>query len=179
MIFKINTNPSFGSNISQSTMMHNDEWTKGTPEYLDFLSDLPSEEEEEALDQFRNTDEFYTMEEFFEVAMQEQHVLQSKRITEDEIHMVHELCSGVVVVYHDEMDIYTVAISSGGSDVSDSIELAYRIIDGESPFVATSGIGLHDSKKIVLSYYQNHITPANREMVLTLPRLTTRMKRES
>ena len=60
------------------------------------------------------------------------HILSSTP-TEQQIVELAKITTQVVVVYIEELDTYGIALTGVGMDMSVYIELAYRIIDKESP----------------------------------------------
>ena len=60
------------------------------------------------------------------------HILSSTP-TEQQIVELAKLTTQVVVVYIEKLDVYTITLTGIGMDMSAYIELAYRIIDKESP----------------------------------------------
>lgn len=169
MLFTI-TDKEYGlNNLSKQLLLEDDEYVKTTDEYATFLEMCAPKEEDESLrdysavvmENFRDSEAFYQLEEDFEIPMQEQHILQTKEISLKHVKLVEAFCTNIAIVAHDELGTCCIAMTGGGTSLAKSIELAYRIIDGQSPFSSDSNVGVSKEGDEVLKYYRDWVTPAN------------------
>ena len=169
MLFTI-TDKEYGlNNLSKQLLLEDDEYVRTTEGYVTFLEMCAPKEEDESLrdysavvmENFRDSEAFYQLEEDFEIPMQEQHILQTKEISLKHVKLVEEFCTNVVIVTHGKLDTYCIAMTGGGTSLAKSIELAYRIIDGESPFSSDSNVGVSTEGAEALTYYRDYVTPGN------------------
>jgi len=144
--YKIGVGTLDTDNLTKILFSSNDEYIlsmDAADEYLmeqygvdfDTLAKDTPDDVAEAANGFRERDEYYSMiDEEFDIAMDECHVLQSDKISDNKLEMVLEFSSSVSVLYVCDIKTHVLGLTAGGTDHSDSLELAYLIIDGESPF---------------------------------------------
>ena len=169
MVFKIQDKELKGYNVSMAFLLNDFDYVVQTDEFDDFKDGYIEKEEGETekeylnsiYDDFSNSCMLYTLEEDFHFSMQEQHVLQSDKIELIDAQLVSAICSGVVIVHHPELDVYAIALTAAGSDISRSIEMAYRLVDGVSPFTSSCNIGLGDYGNRVLDFFREKVNQTN------------------
>jgi len=105
----------------------------------------------ELVDEFRDSDAYYDLEESYAPIYNFVHILEHKP-SENDILMIEKYISNVVVVYLNEVDTYALALTGCGMDLSDCIELAYYIIDGRSPVEAKQIMSLDENAKKLLLF---------------------------
>jgi len=128
---------------------------------------------EESFNAFCDTEEYRMMlDNIFEIVMSEAYILQSDKISDEKIEMVMEFCSNITVVYLPILCVHALALTSGGTNTSDSLELAYLIIDGESPFQGRHP-GLTLGSRGVAALYKLRELNTLQRMGMTLHRLKT------
>lgn len=168
MVFKLHDKELKGFNVSMAFLLEEFDYVVQTTEFQDFKSGYLAKDEDETekeytksiYDDFSNSCMKFTLEDDFSFAMHEQHVLQADTIDLIDVELVNTICSGVIIVHHPELDVYAIALTAGGSDLSTSIEMAYRLIDGVSPFTSTSNVGIGSYGARVLNLFRDKVTPA-------------------
>ena len=79
------------------------------------------------------------------------HILGSF-VNDNEVEMVSKYIGNVVIVHLNDADVDVIALTSCGMDFSDSIELAYYIIDGKSPVIAEQVLSLNEDAEKLLNF---------------------------
>ena len=102
-------------------------------EILEALNEKKFEEiyEKDIVDWFEEQDMYFEWEDRFVPIVNYIHILQSKP-TEKQAQFVAQN-SNAVIVHVDEFDTYGIALTGAGMDFSDSIALAYAVVDNEIP----------------------------------------------
>lgn len=130
-------------NLSMEYYMGEDSYILQSDEGQKFISDtlsleyqdLSEEEIVAAATAFRDTDDFhFNIADDFNLSMVEAHVLQRDKIPKEKLELVLEFCSNISIVHVVDINTNVIGLTGGGTNMSDSIELAYLIVDGYSPF---------------------------------------------
>ena len=107
--------------------------------YNDYKDEDEEDEEEYKLsliDDFKESQAYWELKETFFPMMNYIHILQHTP-TGDRIDIVNKYADVCVVVSIEELDIQGLALTGGGMDLSDRLELAYYILDGVSPITSS------------------------------------------
>ncbi len=86
------------------------------------------------------------------------HLLQGRPL-EISVAFVTTKIPGVVVSAFDEIEAFTISLTSSGMDMSESVELAYYILDGISPVRASNIYYLPDDLKELLLWCREQNRP--------------------
>jgi hypothetical protein len=105
---------------------------------------------EELISDFRDSDDFYSMEDAYVPIYNYVHILQSRPSTADVL-LVDKYVGNVSIIEIFDVDTYAIALTGCGMDLSDNIELAYYVIDGVSPVKASQIMSLgREAKELLL-----------------------------
>ncbi|MDF1879082.1 hypothetical protein JHD46_05435 [Sulfurimonas sp. SAG-AH-194-C20] len=122
------------SNIEEDNLtlklMETDDMLLSSEQFLMFKEDA---EADVTLEEFRESDEFYSYVDGYTSAWNEAYLLQKQKMEHFELKLIEKYCSGISILYLDDIKSHVIALNSAGSDYSQSIELAYLILDYESP----------------------------------------------
>jgi len=124
-------------NLTAEYIMRDEELREKIADYLSLDKD-DSDYEEEV--DYEIKERYFPMSNYF-------HVLESKYIPDDVMAEVTKLASSVCILYSEDMEAYFIGLTGAGMDFSESIELAYRLIDGRSPVTASNIYYLDDEAK--------------------------------
>ena len=124
-----------------------------TEEFEYFYEDNNFDDKLEALEEFKQSDAYFELSESYFPIYNYVHILKYKP-DDEQIELLSKLVGNVVIVYIEELEVYGIALTTVGMDLSDHIELAYYIIDGVSP-VKAGQIDLSD--KELLKYCRDVI----------------------
>ena len=103
------------------------------------------------IEKFMESDEYGNLLDKYEPVYNYVYVLQ-KKPTKKQIRFVYNLAEKCIILYIKEFDIYVIALTSVGTDLSDEIELAYYLTDGVSPVKAKQIINLNKKGAKLLKY---------------------------
>jgi len=124
-------------NLTAEYVINNEKLRNEIAEYLALDKDDPYYEEEV---EYEIREKYFPLMNYF-------HVLESKHISSDVVAEVTKLASNVCILYSEDMEAYLIGLTGAGMDFSESIELAYRLVDGRSPVVASNIYYLDDKAK--------------------------------
>jgi hypothetical protein len=105
------------------------EWINYNKEELNNIEDI-----DEMFKKFVESEEDDIYEKYCPV-VNSQHVLQWEP-DKEQIELIARLCPNVTIIYAPVVDVHLLTLSACGMDFSDELELAYWIIDGNSPIRA-------------------------------------------
>lgn len=148
-------------NLSWNEFDSKDENLIGTEQFDYFYDDYKDEfdaeyetEEEHKLglvDKFRETQAYDELRDTFHPMMNYVHILQQEPLQE-QIALVEKYAGVCVVLEFEDMDMYGLALTGGGMDLSDYLELAYYVTDGVSPIEAREVLSLGGEAKKLLEF---------------------------
>lgn len=127
-------------------------------EHADLNEDEEDEEDEEErkmklLEEFRHSSAYYEMRDSLCPIMNFMHILQYTP-TYEAISRVNKYARNCVIIYVEKLDTYGIALTGGGMDLSDNIELAYYLTDGESPIKCSQVMSLSGEAEKLLETYR-------------------------
>ena len=152
-------------NLTADKMLEDDEYIVET-EQFDYwyddnkceedMEDFESEEEYKLslVDDFRNSGAYDELRDTFVPMMSYVHILQNEPLDEA-IELVEEYAGACVVIKIEELDCYGLALTGGGMDLSDYLELAYYILDGVSPIKSREVLSLRKEARELLEFCRN------------------------
>ena len=106
------------------------------------LSLIETFECEQAYDELRDT---------FAPIMNFIHILQQEPM-EEQVKLVEEYAGVCVLISVDKLGVNGIALTGGGMDLSDNIELAYYLTDGTSPIKSTQIMSLSKKAEALLMF---------------------------
>jgi len=109
----------------------------------------------ELMEHFRNSDSYYEIQDGYTPIYNYVHVLMSEP-TSEEILLVDKYVGNVVVVEIDSCDTCVLALTGCGMDLSDNIEMAYYLTDGESPVRASQIMSLSTEAEAMLHHFRSY-----------------------
>lgn len=98
-----------------------------------------------------DTDWYYTLQDSYFPLYNYVHILQ-KDVPTRSLTICRKYVGNVVILRIDELETYVIALTAGGMDLSDNIELAYYIIDGTSPVKAAQVMNLSNEAEALLMF---------------------------
>ena len=131
-----------------------------TEQFEYFYENCGIKDKLEAVDMFRESEDYYWLKESFIPIYNYVHILQEKP-TDEQVELVSKYVKNCVIIYIEELDVYGIALTAAGTDLSDEIELAYYIIDGVSP-IKTDQIDLDDEAAKLSEYCKDVIKKEGR-----------------
>ncbi len=126
-------------------------WHDGQYGFKAYISELTEEDLEERLEEFRDSDAFYELQDTYIPIYNYVHLLSSSPY-EKEILLVAQYVGNVVVIHLNDIDADVIALTGCGMDFSDNIELAYYLLDGESPMQADQVMSLGKAAEKILLF---------------------------
>jgi len=99
-------------------------------EWLDY-NDYTNKEDEK-IDEFKYSDSYLGMMDSYTPIYNIIHLLETQPSSED-LQLMMRVTSNVVAIYIEDLDTYALALTGCGMDMSAYLELAYYIVDNESP----------------------------------------------
>jgi hypothetical protein len=95
-------------------------------------SDIDSYTDEEKIDGFRDSDDYFWYQDSMHPMMNYVHILEYNASCEA-VQFLLDVNPTVVIGTIESLDVDVICLSGGGMDLSDCIELAYYVCDGKSP----------------------------------------------
>jgi len=109
----------------------------------------------------------YEEDEYYEGYMTNKvHILQYNPSSE-EVELVKEFVENVDIIYINPLDVYAIAIDGCGMNLGPDVEMAYLIVDGESP-IKEDPYYFSDEKKEWLRKLREDAYDAKKEMMKVL-----------
>ena len=123
-------------NLTAEVCANNEDFLKQSYNYQYWKRDQNYlEDEEPSIELFRESEAYAEWEDTFVPIYNYIHIL-SREPRDEDILKVANLAPNVSVIYIDEFKVHAISLTGTGMDFSDSIELAYYILDGVSPVFA-------------------------------------------
>ncbi len=107
----------------------------------------------EIMEDFRDSDAFWELQDTYVPIYNYVHLLSSSPY-DKEILMVAKYVGNAVIVHLNDIDADVIALTGCGMDFSDNIELAYYLLDGESPIQASQIMSLGKSAEKILKFFR-------------------------
>jgi len=101
--------------------------------------------------EFKESDAYFILQDDLTPAYNEAYILKNIP-TEQQILITYDCVPDISVVYIKNLDTYALALTGYGMNLSDCIELAYYIIDGQSPIEAKQIMSLDENAKKLLLF---------------------------
>jgi len=121
------------------------------------FNDLSIEIQNDIIEDFKDTEYYYSIQDEYIPVFNEVHFLQNKP-TVKQIQLINKIMPRLSILYINSLDAYVISLNSAGSDFSEYIELAYYIIDTISPFKSHEIYLLSDKyKKILLEFREKKV----------------------
>ena len=128
------------------------------------------------IEKFMESDEYEELMERFAPIYNYVHLLQNKP-TKEQIRFVYNFTEDCVIVYIKKLDIYGIALTSVGTDLSDEIELAYYLTDGVSPVKAKQIMNLDEKDAKLLEYCRKVVEEKGKITVSDIEKFVGNIKR--
>ena len=147
-------------NLSWSETEADDKLLSKTEQFDYFYDDFSDERDEDEteeehrislVDKFKETQAFDELRETYVPMMNYMHILQDKPF-EEQIQLVEKYAGVCVVIEMEDLDVCGLALTGGGMDLSDNIELAYYLTDGVSPVISRQVMSLGSTAEKLLEY---------------------------
>jgi len=121
-----------------------------------YIQDGLNDEILEQIDDFSSSDSFLELLDSYIPIYNYVHII-SAYVDDDRVKMISKHIGNVVIVHINDIDVDGIALTSCGMDFSDSIELAYYIVDGESPVISNNVISLDNNAEKLLYFCRNKV----------------------
>jgi len=107
------------------------------------------------IEEFRGSEDFYSIQDAYTPIYNYVHVLQHEP-TWKEVLLVDRYVGNVVVIEIEACDMFALALTGCGMDLSDNIELAYYLTDGQSPVKASQIMSLSKKAESMLLHFRKY-----------------------
>lgn len=130
--------------------------------YADYVNDRDKEYETEdehklgLVDDFRGTQAYDELRDTFCPMMNYVHILQQEPM-EKQVALVEKYAGICVLIEIEKLDVYAIALTGGGMDLSDNIELAYYLTDGVSPIETRQVMSLSKDAERLLHFCRDKV----------------------
>jgi len=157
-------------NLSWSETEADDKLLSKTEQFDYFYDDFSDERDEDEteeehrislVDKFKETQAFDELRETYVPMMNYMHILQDKPF-EEQIQLVEKYAGVCVVIEMEDLDVCGLALTGGGMDLSDNIELAYYLTDGVSPVISRQVMSLGSTAEKLLEYCRKVVKETGR-----------------
>jgi len=166
-------------NLTEQMLLNNNELLKKSEQFLYWVEDMSTLEmdEDETIEMFKESSACDELVRGLESPLYYWDLL-SFEPSEDRIELAYKLAPNCSVMYVEPLDSHFIALTGGGMDMNDTIELAYYILQGSSPieasgFYTIGKIGenvlkrCREEKKRVYQYELNGFVKEAEEKLLT------------
>ncbi len=166
-------------NLTEQMLLNNNELLKKSEQFLYWAKDMITSEmnEDKTIEMFKESSACDELVRGLESPLYYWNLL-SFEPSKDRIELTYKLAPNCSVMYVEPLDSHFIALTGGGMDMSDTIELAYYILQGSSPieasgFYTIGKIGenvlkrCREEKKKVYQYELNDFVKEAEEKLLT------------
>jgi len=157
-------------NLSWSETEADDKLLSKTEQFGYFYDDFSDEKDEDEteeehrislVDKFKETQAFDELRETYVPMMNYMHILQDKPF-EEQVQLVEKYAGICVVIEMEDLDVCGLALTGGGMDLSDNIELAYYLTDGVSPVISRQVMSLGSTAEKLLEHCRKVVKETGR-----------------
>ena len=125
-------------NLTEQMLLNNNELFKKSEQFLYWVKDMSTLEmnEDETIEMFKESSACDELVRGLKSPLYYWDLL-SFEPSEDRIELAYKLAPNCSVMYVEPLDSHFIALTGGGMDMNDTIELAYYILQGKSPVKAS------------------------------------------
>jgi len=125
-------------NLTEQMLLNNNELFKKSEQFLYWVKDMSTLEmnEDETIEMFKESSACDELVRGLKSPLYYWDLL-SFEPSEDRIELAYKLAPNCSVMYVEPLDSHFIALTGGGMDMNDTIELAYYILQGSSPIEAS------------------------------------------